>query len=152
MIDRRNERSTLQGTVSRITYQHPETHYTVARLDTEGASSVTVVGTLFPVAEGEEIKIFGSWKTHPRYGLQFQIDYWEKLDPATLEGIERYLGSGLIKGIGPTYAKRLVSAFGLDTLRVLSAEPLRILDVDGIGEVRARRIMQVGSNSEGCRT
>jgi exodeoxyribonuclease V alpha subunit len=149
LIDRRNERSTLQGTVSRITYQHPETHYTVARLDTEGASSVTVVGTLFPVAEGEEIKIFGSWKTHPRYGLQFQIDYWEKLDPATLEGIERYLGSGLIKGIGPTYAKRLVSAFGLDTLRVLSAEPLRILDVDGIGEVRARRIMQAWQQQRG---
>ena len=139
----------LQGTVSRITYQHPETHYTVARLDPDGASSVTVVGTLFPVSEGEEIKVFGNWKNHPRYGLQFQINHWEKVEPATLEGIEKYLGSGLIKGIGPTYAKRLVSAFGLDTLRVLSEEPLRILEVGGIGEVRARRIMQAWQEQRG---
>src|SRR5919109_1623472 len=118
-------------------------------MDTEGGSSVTVVGTLFPVSEGEEIKVFGFWKSHPRYGLQLQIDHWEKLDPATVEGIERYLGSGLIKGVGPTYAKRLVSAFGLETLRVLSVEPLRILDVDGIGEVRARRIMQAWQQQRG---
>ena len=76
-----NERSTLQGTVSRITYQHAETHYTVARLDTDGPSSVTVVGTLFPVSEGEEVKVFGRWKNHPRYGLQFQIDHWEGTPP-----------------------------------------------------------------------
>ena len=112
--------STLQGTISRITYQHPDTHYTVARIEIDGASGVTVVGVIFPVSEGEEIKVTGFWKTHPRYGLQFQVDHWEKIDPATIEGIEKYLGSGLIKGIGPTYAKRLVSAFGLDTLRVLS--------------------------------
>ncbi|TMB66683.1 MAG: ATP-dependent RecD-like DNA helicase [Deltaproteobacteria bacterium] len=151
MLEKLNERSMLQGTIARITYQHPETRYTVARLDAEGAASVTVVGPLFPVAEGEEIKVFGSWKNHPRYGLQFQIDHWEKVDPATVEGIEKYLGSGLIKGIGPTYAKRLVSAFGLDTLRVLSEEPLRILEVDGIGEVRARRIMQAWQEQRGMR-
>jgi exodeoxyribonuclease V alpha subunit len=144
-----NERSTLQGTLGRITYQHPETHYTVARLDSDGPTSVTVVGALFPVSEGEEIKVFGRWKSHPRYGLQFQIDHWEKVEPATLEGIEKYLGSGLIKGIGPSYAKRLVSAFGLETLRVLSEEPLRILEVDGIGEVRARRIMEAWQEQRG---
>jgi exodeoxyribonuclease V alpha subunit len=108
-----------------------------------------VVGVISPVSEGEEIKVTGCWKTHPRYGLQFQVDHWEKVDPATIEGIEKYLGSGLIKGIGPIYAKRLVSAFGLDTLRVLSEEPLRILEVDGIGEVRARRIMQAWQEQRG---
>jgi exodeoxyribonuclease V alpha subunit len=149
LIEKRNERSTLQGTVGRITYQHRETHYTVARLDADGGSSATVVGALFPVSEGEEIKVFGWWKNHPRYGLQFQIDHWEKVEPATIEGMEKYLGSGLIKGIGPTYAKRLVSAFGLDTLRVLSQEPLRILEVDGIGEVRARRIMEAWQEQRG---
>jgi exodeoxyribonuclease V alpha subunit len=149
LTEKPNERSTLQGTIGRITYQHPETHYTVARLDADGPSSVTVVGALFPVSEGEEIKVYGRWKNHPRYGLQFQIDHWEKVEPATLEGIEKYLGSGLIKGIGPTYAKRLVSSFGLDTLRVLSEEPLRILEVDGIGEVRARRIMQAWQEQRG---
>jgi exodeoxyribonuclease V alpha subunit len=149
VAEKANETSSIQGTISRITYQHPESHYTVARLDEDGGPGVTVVGTLFPVSEGEEIKVTGVWKRHPRYGEQFQIDHWEKIDPATIEGIEKYLGSGLIKGIGPTYAKRLVAAFGLDTLRVLSEQPLRILDVDGIGEVRARRIMQAWQDQRG---
>jgi len=149
LAEKQNEISSVRGTISRITYQHPETHYTVARLDEDGGPAFTVVGTLFPVAEGEELKVTGSWKRHPRYGLQFQVDHWEKIDPATVEGIEKYLGSGLIKGIGPTYAKRLVDAFGLDTLRVLSEEPLRILDVEGIGEVRARRIMQAWQDQRG---
>jgi len=147
--EQHNETLALQGTVGRITYQHPETHYTVARLDADGGPSTTVVGSLFPISEGEEIRVTGAWKRHPRYGLQFQVDHWEKIEPATLEGIEKYLGSGLIKGIGPTYAKRLVGAFGLDTLRVLTEEPLRILEVDGIGEVRARRIMQAWQEQRG---
>jgi exodeoxyribonuclease V alpha subunit len=144
-----NESASLQGTISRITYQHPETHYTVARLDEDGGPAVTVVGTIFPVAEGEEIRVSGVWKRHARYGLQFQVHQWQKIDPATREGIEKYLGSGMIKGIGPTYAKRLVDAFGLDTLRVLSEEPLRILDVEGIGETRARRIMEAWQAQRG---
>ena len=149
MDEKLNETASMQGTVSRITYQHPESHYTVARLAEEGGLGATIVGTLFPVAEGEEIKVTGAWRRHPRYGLQFQVDHWEKIDPSTLEGIEKYLGSGLIKGIGPTYAKRLVDAFGTDTLRVLSEQPLRILDVDGIGEVRARRIMEAWQAQRG---
>jgi len=149
LADKQNQGSSLQGTVRRITYQHPETHYTVARLDFDDGPGVTVVGTIFPVAEGEEIKVAGAWKRHPRYGLQFQVDHWEKIDPATLEGIEKYLGSGLIKGIGPSYAKRLVAAFGLDTLKVLSEEPLRVLEIDGIGEVRARRIMGAWQEQRG---
>ncbi len=148
-MERSGEKSALQGTISRITYQHRETHYTVARLDPDNGATVTVVGPLFPVSEGEEIKVFGSWKNHPRYGLQFQIDHWQKVEPATIEGIEKYLGSGLIRGIGPNYAKRLVQSFGLDTLRVLSEEPLRILEVEGIGEVRAHRIMQAWQEQRG---
>jgi len=147
--DKQNQITSIQGTISRITYQHPESHYTVARLDEDGGPSTTVVGVIFPVAEGEEIKVTGAWKRHARYGLQFQVDHWEKIDPSTIEGIEKYLGSGLIKGVGPTYAKRLVAAFGTETLRVLSEEPLRILDVDGIGEVRARRIMEAWQAQRG---
>ncbi|HKX50603.1 MAG TPA: ATP-dependent RecD-like DNA helicase, partial [Candidatus Binatia bacterium] len=110
---------------------------------------VTVVGGVYPVSEGEEIKVFGFWKTHPRYGQQFQADHWEKVDPATLEGIEKYLGSGMIKGIGPTYARRLVDAFGLETLRILSQEPHRVLEVEGIGAARARGIMQAWEAQRG---
>jgi exodeoxyribonuclease V alpha subunit len=119
------EKSAVQGTVHKITYHHPDTNYTVLRLDVENAPGVTVVGGVYPVSEGEEIKVFGMWKTHPRYGQQFQADHWEKVDPATLEGIEKYLGSGMIKGIGLTYARRLVAAFGLETLRILSQEHRR---------------------------
>ena len=104
---------------------------------------------VYPVSEGEEIKVFGMWKTHPRYGQQFQADHWEKVDPATLEGIEKYLGSGMIKGIGPTYARRLVDAFGLETLRILSQEPHRVLEVEGIGAARARGIMQAWEAQRG---
>ena len=149
MAENHNPRIALQGTVRKITYHHPETNYTVARLDLESAPGVTVVGAVYPVSEGEEIKVFGIWKSHPRYGQQFQVDYWEKVDPGTLEGIEKYLGSGLIKGIGPTYARRLVDAFGLETLKILSEEPHRVLEVDGIGEIRARGIMQAWAAQRG---
>lgn len=151
MAERREERSTLQGTVTRITYQNPEGRYTVARLEVDRSQDVTVVGAIFPVGEGEEIKVSGQWRVHPRYGLQFQAEQWEKVEPATLEGIERYLGSGLIKGIGPVYAKRLVSAFGLDTLRILSEEPRRVLGVQGIGKVRAARILHAWEEQKGMR-
>jgi exodeoxyribonuclease V alpha subunit len=149
MADQAHQTETLQGTISRITYQNPETHYTVARLDSDHGAGVTLVGTIFPVVEGEEIQVSGAWRRHPRYGMQFQVDRWHKIDPATIEGIEKYLGSGLIKGIGPTYAKRLVEAFGLDTLRVLTEQPLRIMDVEGIGEVRSRRILQAWQQQRG---
>ena len=143
------EKIAVQGTVHKISYHHPDTNYTVLRLDVENAPGVTVVGGVYPVSEGEEIKVFGFWKTHPRYGQQFQADHWEKVDPATLEGIEKYLGSGMIKGIGPTYARRLVQAFGLETLRILSQEPHRVLEVEGIGAARARGIMQAWEAQRG---
>jgi exodeoxyribonuclease V alpha subunit len=143
------DRSLLQGTITRITYQDAQAPYTVARLQVDGVEQVTVVGGIYPVSEGEEIKVSGSWKTHPRYGLQFQAERWEKIEPATLEGIEKYLGSGLIKGIGPTYARRLVSAFGLDTLKVLSEEPERVREVSGIGRMRARKIVQAWQDQRG---
>jgi exodeoxyribonuclease V alpha subunit len=149
MAEKQNDTTSIQGTVGRITYQHPETHYTVARLDGEAGGGITIVGPVFPVSEGEEIKVTGAWKRHPRYGAQFQVDHWIKVDPATHEGIEKYLGSGLIKGIGPTYAKRLVAAFGLETLQILSEQPLRVIEVDGIGEVRARRIIQAWQQQRG---
>lgn len=149
--EKREERSLLQGAVTRITYQDPEGRYTVARLKVDGGQEFTVVGEIFPLSQGEEIKVVGFWRVHPRYGLQFQAERWEKVEPATLEGIERYLGSGLIKGIGPSLARRLVSAFGLDTLRVLSEEPHRLREVSGIGATRAQRILGAWDEQKGIR-
>lgn len=149
MNTKQSDKIAVQGTVRKITYHHPETNYAVIRLDVKNAPGVTIVGGVYPVSEGEEIKVFGYWKMHPRYGQQFQVDHWVKVDPATLEGIEKYLGSGLIKGIGPTYARRLVDAFGFNTLKVLSEEPHRVLEVEGIGVSRARGIMQAWAAQRG---
>jgi exodeoxyribonuclease V alpha subunit len=137
--------------VARVTYQDPEGRYTVARLEVGNSRQVTVVGEIYPVSEGEEIEVSGQWRMHPRYGLQFQVEQWQKIEPATLQGIEKYLGSGLIKGVGPVYARRLVSAFGLDTLRVLSEEPQRILEVAGIGKNRAQAIQRAWEAQRGVR-
>lgn len=151
-VSQKIENSALvQGTVSKITYQDQEGRFTVARLEVVGSQEVTVVGEIFPLREGEEIKASGSWKMHPRYGLQFQVERWEKIEPATVEGIERYLGSGMIKGVGPAYARRLVSAFGTETLRILSEEPHRIYEVAGIGKVRAQRIIHAWEEQKGMR-
>jgi exodeoxyribonuclease V alpha subunit len=148
---RPGQRSIFQGNVSRITFQSPESHYTVARLAIENAQPVTIVGEIYPLREGEEIKVSGFWNSHPRYGMQLKVDQWEKIEPVTLEGIGKYLGSGLIKGIGPAYAGRLVAAFGLDTLTVLSRAPQRLLEVQGIGPARARRIIEIWNEHHGMR-
>lgn len=132
---------TLQGTLERITYVNEENHYVVARLQVPGRRDLaTIVGNLPTVTPGETLKLTGEWIQHNRYGEQFKVEAFETIAPATLTGIEKYLGSGLIKGIGPIFARRLVEAFDIDTLRIIEEEPSRLLTVDGIGEVRLQRI------------
>jgi exodeoxyribonuclease V alpha subunit len=141
----------LRGVVERITYHNPENGYTVARLTPERAGLeaeasrgddrvVTVVGTLADLIPGEAIVARGWWRNDPKHGWQFMaVDYRTTL-PATLQGIQKYLGSGLIKGVGPVTATRLVAAFGEATLTLIDAEPARLREVPGIGPVRAQRI------------
>ena len=132
---------TLQGTLERITYVNEENHYVVARLQVSGRRDLaTIVGNLPTVTPGETLKLTGEWVQHTKYGEQFKVEAFETITPATLAGIEKYLGSGLIKGIGPVFAGRLVEAFGTETLRIIEEEPSRLLTVDGIGEVRLQRI------------
>ncbi len=127
----------LTGVVERITYHDEETGYTVARVTPEGKDDlVTVVGPMMGVNVGETIRCHGRWVVHPQYGRQFRAERVETVYPATLAGIEKYLGSGLIKGIGPVMARRIVQHFGLDTLRVIDEEPDRLLEVLGIGPKR----------------
>jgi len=133
--------ATLQGTIERITYVNEETQYVVARLDVPGfREPATIVGNLPSLTPGETLRLHGTWTHHRKYGDQFQVERCETISPATLNGIQRYLGSGLIKGIGPIFAKRLVDAFGLDTLRVVEEEPDHLLEVEGIGPLRLQRI------------
>jgi exodeoxyribonuclease V alpha subunit len=133
--------TTLQGTLERITYVNEENHYVVGRLQVPGQRELTtIVGNLPSVTPGETLKLTGEWTLHTKYGEQFKVEAFETVVPATVAGIEKYLGSGLIKGIGPVFAGRLVEAFGTETLRVIEEEPSRLLTVDGIGQVRLQRI------------
>ncbi len=133
--------TTLQGTLERITYVNEENHYVVARLQVPGQRELTtIVGNLPSVTPGETLKLTGEWTLHTKYGEQFKVEAFETIVPATVAGIEKYLGSGLIKGIGPVFARRLVEAFGTDTLRIIEEDPSRLVTVDGIGQVRLQRI------------
>jgi len=131
----------LEGTLIRVNYSDAETGYVVARLEVPGhRGPVTVVGNLWGATPGEAIRLKGQWVRHARYGEQFKVEAYESILPASVAAIERYLASGLIRGVGPAYAKRLVEAFGSETLRVIDEEPERLLTVSGIGEARLTRI------------
>jgi exodeoxyribonuclease V alpha subunit len=131
----------LAGTVDRITFRNEENLYTVVRLIIDGAKEpVTCVGRFISVHPGESFRLRGAWTTHPQYGRQFQVEEAEPVMPATIEGIKNYLASGLIKGVGPATADKLVEAFGLGTLEIIEKEPQRLRDVEGIGPVKAEAI------------
>ncbi|HSV31700.1 MAG TPA: ATP-dependent RecD-like DNA helicase [Atribacteraceae bacterium] len=133
--------ATLQGQVERITFQNAANGYTVARLKVKGYQElVTVVGPLPGICAGEILRVWGQWKNHPRFGEQFLTDSFETLIPATTRGIEKYLGSGLIKGIGPVMAYRLVNHFGKDTLGIIENQAHRLTEVPGIGGKRVSMI------------
>ena len=127
----------LKGQIERITYHNEENSYTIARMKVGGRHDlVTVVGNLLSVAPGETLKVRGTWDNHPKFGEQFKIESYESVVPATAAGIERYLGSGLIKGIGPIMAKRLVSRFGVETLNVIETNIQSLREVEGFGDKR----------------
>jgi len=131
----------IRCVVERITYQSQETGYSVLKTRVKGYSElVPVVGNLLDVSVGSVLNVDGSWKVDPKYGRQFQAERWEETVPATAYGIEKYLGSGLIKGVGPKFARRIVDRFGADTLKILDEEPERLNEVEGIG---ARRVQQI---------
>lgn len=134
---------TLEGTLERVVYQNSENQWTVARLAVAGGGPpVTVVGALYGVAPGTPLSLSGTWELDRKYGRQFRVESYRTRSPETLIGIERYLGSGMIPGIGPELAKRLVTRFGLETLTVIENQPDRLTEVEGIGPARAGRIAE----------
>ncbi|MGB5155844.1 SF1B family DNA helicase RecD2 [Desulfobacterium sp. N47] len=141
MIANDHHLTTIEGYLQNITYFNEETHYTIAKIRAHGIESpVTVVGFMAAVSPGESLKISGNWETHPRYGEQLKIRTFEVTLPATAEGIKKYLGSGIIKGIGPLAASRLVDSFGSLTLEIIEKNPERLLEVAGIGKAKAAAI------------
>ncbi|MGD8858278.1 MAG: ATP-dependent RecD-like DNA helicase, partial [Chloroflexota bacterium] len=144
----------ISGSVERITYYNEQNGYTVLRLkpDTRGMlpfkyasgrdALITVVGNLPELNPGEWLKLRGRWAMHAKHGRQFQAEYCEQAQPASVEGIKRYLGSGLIRGIGPKMAERIVNKFGEQSLDVIELEPGRLRKVLGIGPKRIEGIVK----------
>lgn len=141
----------LSGSVERITFYNPENGYTVLRLRPEGSKNqhnpglnfeglATVIGNLPELSPGEHVRLQGKWSTHPNHGLQFQVEVCEQTLPASTAGIESYLGSGLIKGIGPKLAGRIVANFKEKTFDIIGQHPERLLEVSGIGQDRTSKI------------
>src|SRR5919108_994532 len=142
----------LSGAVERITFHNPENGYTVLRLRPETLRSgqiphnpsrdglVTVVGNLPELSPGENLRLEGRWDKHPKHGFQFKADICEQTLPATIAGIQGYLGSGMIKGIGPKLAERIVGKFQERTFDIIEQTPERLLEVPGIGMDRTGKI------------
>ncbi len=140
----------LSGSVERVTYYNAENGYSVIRLRPKERNIpgrnhdglVTLVGNLPALSPGEHLKLRGKWTKHPKHGLQFQVEHCQQTAPATLTGIRRYLGSGLIKGIGPKLAESIVERFGKETLEIISEHPERLSEVEKIGSKRTTQIAQ----------
>ncbi|HBF39933.1 MAG TPA: ATP-dependent RecD-like DNA helicase, partial [Firmicutes bacterium] len=130
----------LEGTIDRITYYNEDTYYTVAKLKLKSGNPATVVGNLPPLYLGEVLAVKGEWVEHKEFGKQFSVAEWQSREPSTAIGIERFLGSGLLKGIGPATAKKIVKEFGKQTLAIIELMPEKLTQIPGISEAKAERI------------
>lgn len=132
----------MEGVIDRVTYRDEKSMYTVARIKTEDGRIVTAVGPFPSAAPGQMVRVSGTWTQHREYGRQLRAERVDIVVPATVLGIEKYLGSGLIRGIGPATAARLVKRFGLDTLAIVESNPERLREVPGIGPKKAQSIVE----------
>ena len=134
--------SVLEAVLERITYANEDTGYTIARVATQrtGPDLLTVVGPLLGAQVGESLRLTGRWTSHPRYGRQFRVHSYATVLPATIQGIRAYLGSGMIKGIGPVMAERMVAHFGTGILDMIEHQPGRLTEVHGLGPKRTQKI------------
>ena len=133
----------LRCIVERITYQNPENGYSVLKVRVKGYDDlIPLVGNLLDATVGSILLVEGNWKVDAKYGRQFIAEKWEETMPATVYGLEKYLGSGLIKGVGPTFAKRIVAEFGTDTIEVIEKRPSKLMRIPGIGKKRVNMIRE----------
>ena len=130
----------LDGTVERVVFHNPDTGWTVLKIEDADGRLVPAVGKLPGVQAGEGLRITGNWRRDPKYGRQFQIATYSSLEPTSLEGLQRFLGSGGLPGVGPATAGRIVRHFGEKTLEVLDREPHRLIEISGIGKVKSSGI------------
>jgi exodeoxyribonuclease V alpha subunit len=139
----------LAGSIERVTFHNPSNGFCVLRIKARGHRDlVTVVGHAAEISAGEWITASGLWLNDREHGQQFKASFLRSSPPTTADGIEKYLGSGMIRGIGPIYASKLVAAFGAEVFEVIEQAPERLLEVPGIGKVRASRIAQAWADQK----
>lgn len=131
----------IKGSIEEIIYQNDSNGYTICNVKTE-EETITTVGYLPFTSQGDTLKLIGRYVTHQEYGRQFKVDTFEKLMPETKEAIEKYLAGGIIKGIGPAIAKKIVDTFGDETISVFKLEPHKLAQVKGINENKAKEMAQ----------
>ncbi len=142
----------IRGQVDRVTFTNEENGYSVIRVRIAGRREpIQAVGNFPHIAPGEVLDMDGSWTTHPRFGKQFKVDRYETTSPAGVEAVRRYLGSGLIKGIGPVTAQRIVNRFGEESLDVIDRNPDRLLEVEGLGPYRLEQIKKAWQDHQEIR-
>jgi exodeoxyribonuclease V alpha subunit len=145
-------RERLAGAIERVTFHSEESGFCVLRVQVKGQRDlVTVIGSAASVTPGEYIEAFGRWVNDREHGLQFKADFLKVVPPSTLEGIEKYLGSGMVKGIGPHFAKKLVQAFGEAVFEVIETQPERLESLEGIGRKRRERIVSAWADQKAIR-
>ncbi len=141
----------LTGTIESIVFYSPDTGYTVCRLSREDGEQVTIIGSFPPLSPGEVLKVSGTWEMNPRFGRQLRVENFSPVLPSSEKGIEKFLSSGLILGIGPVLARRIVKKFGPDTIDILSTDPDKLRKVEGVGQVKLREIKKSWAEHEDIR-
>jgi exodeoxyribonuclease V alpha subunit len=141
----------FEGTVESIVYYNPDNGYTVIRFGLDNGKSMTVIGSFPPLSPGEVLRVNGKWEANPRFGPQFRVESFVPILPSSVKGIEKFLSSGLIKGIGPVLARRIVKRFGEKTIDIISSSPEKIRQVDGVGGVKLREIKKSWAENQHIR-
>jgi len=141
----------FEGTIERIIYHSPDTGYTVCKFALESGENFTVVGSFPPLSPGEVLRISGKWEINPKFGKQFKVENFTPILPSSVKGVERFLSSGLIKGIGPVLARRIVKKFGPQTIEIISKDPEKLKEVEGIGHQKLKEIKKSWAEHQNIR-
>ncbi|MFQ6037421.1 MAG: ATP-dependent RecD-like DNA helicase [Candidatus Aminicenantales bacterium] len=145
------EQEHFEGTIERIVFYSPETGYTVCQFSLPDGQRITIVGEFPPLSPGELLRVKGNWERNPRFGKQFRVESFLPVLPSSVRGIEKFLSSGLVRGVGPALARRIVRKFGPKTIDILSCNPDKLKDVEGIGPVKLRDIKTSWAEHENIR-
>lgn len=145
------EQELLEGSIERIVFYSPDTGYTVCKFSLPGDQTINVVGSFPPLSPGELLKIKGKWEINPKFGKQFKVESFLPVLPSSVKGIEKYLSSGLIWGVGPVIARSIIQKFGERTIDILTKNPEKLREIEGIGPVKLREIKRSWAEHEDIR-